>query len=444
MAHILVVDDHKNTCLTLGMILRSEGHEVEVAGAGRDALEMLAGQRFDIVITDLRLGDIDGTEVLARARTLCPSTEVIVITAFGSITSAVKAMKLGAYDYITKPLQREKILAMVRTLTEQHSLPQGKHRQSTGPRDIVPIIIGQTAAMKDILTLAEDVARADVPVLICGESGTGKELVARYIHCKSARVDKPFVAINCGALPESLQESEFFGHVKGAFTGAIEKKKGLFEEADGGTILLDEIGEMSLPSQVKLLRVLQDGEMRPVGSNKPQHVNVRILASTNQSLPALVKRDRFRKDLLFRIDVIRLVLPPLRERLEDIPALVDFFIRKHAERFQRPGTSISASALCILQEHTWPGNIRELENCIRRAVLLCKRDTIDASDLGVVLGMYSERGEAKLLAEQERELILRTLERTNWNRKRAALELGIGTTTLWRKIKRFGLMTGDR
>ncbi len=444
MAHILVVDDHKNTCLTLGMILRSEGHEVEVAGAGRDALEMLAGQRFDIVITDLRLGDIDGTEVLARARTLCPSTEVIVITAFGSITSAVKAMKLGAYDYITKPLQREKILAMVRTLTEQHSLPQGKHRQSTGPRDIVPIIIGQTAAMKDILTLAEDVARADVPVLICGESGTGKELVARYIHCKSARVDKPFVAINCGALPESLQESEFFGHVKGAFTGAIEKKKGLFEEADGGTILLDEIGEMSLPSQVKLLRVLQDGEMRPVGSNKPQHVNVRILASTNQSLPALVKRDRFRKDLLFRIDVIRLVLPPLRERLEDIPALVDFFIRKHAERFQRPGTSISASALCILQEHTWPGNIRELENCIRRAVLLCKRDTIDASDLGVVLGTYSERGEAKLLAEQERELILRTLERTNWNRKRAALELGIGTTTLWRKIKRFGLMTGDR
>jgi transcriptional regulator with PAS, ATPase and Fis domain len=278
-----------------------------------------------------------------------------------------------------------------------------------------------------------------VPVLISGESGTGKELIARFIHSMSGRAKKLFLAINCGALPESLQESELFGYMKGAFTGAAENKKGIFEEADGGTILLDEIGEMSPSSQVKLLRVLQDGEVRPVGSNRTHHIDIRILAATNQSLAALVKLNKFREDLLYRITVVHVHLPPLRERLEDLPVLIDFFIKKYALRFQKPVMTISADALHMLREYSWRGNIRELENCISRAVLLSKDNIIDTWDLEMLSLVNDQHGISKLLVEQERELILNTLIRTNWNQKRAAGELGIATATLWRKIKKFRL-----
>ena len=439
MANILVVDDHKNTRLTLGIILRNDNHIVEVAETGSEALEKLEKTGFDIVITDLRLGDVDGLEVVDHIRKYSPSTDVVVITAFGSIPSAVKAIKLGAYDYISKPLHREKVLSLVHALCERRSLKPHNIKKNSFPPDTSPVIIGNSPAMQKILQLAKEIAGSDVPVLISGESGTGKELVARYIHNKSDRADKLFLAINCGALAESLQESELFGYVKGAFTGAIGNKKGLFEEADGGTVFLDEIGEMSLSSQVKLLRVLQDGEIRPVGSNKARHVNIRVLAATNRSLSELVKRNKFREDLLFRIAVLHIQLPPLRERQEDLQVLIDFFIKKHTQRFQKQVTKISEAALQILREHPWPGNVRELENYISRAVLLSKSDTIDTQDLDVVFSVKDKSGISKLLIEQERELILDTLNRTEWNQKRAAAELGIGTTTLWRKIKKFRL-----
>lgn len=439
MANILVVDDHKNTRLTLGIILRNDNHIVEVAETGSEALEKLEKTGFDIVITDLRLGDVDGLEVVDHIRKYSPSTDVVVITAFGSIPSAVKAIKLGAYDYISKPLHREKVLSLVHALCERRSLKPHNIKKNSFPPDTSSVIIGNSPAMQKILQLAKEIAGSDVPVLISGESGTGKELVARYIHNKSDRADKLFLAINCGALAESLQESELFGYVKGAFTGAIGNKKGLFEEADGGTVFLDEIGEMSLSSQVKLLRVLQDGEIRPVGSNKARHVNIRVLAATNRSLSELVKRNKFREDLLFRIAVLHIQLPPLRERQEDLQVLIDFFIKKHTQRFQKQVTKISEAALQILREHPWPGNVRELENYISRAVLLSKSDTIDTQDLDVVFSVKDKSGISKLLIEQERELILDTLNRTEWNQKRAAAELGIGTTTLWRKIKKFRL-----
>jgi DNA-binding NtrC family response regulator len=438
MAHILVIDDHKNTCLTLGIILRNDNHSVEVAETGSEALEKLGRLQFDIVITDLRLGDMDGLEIVAYIRKHCPATEVVMITAFGSIPSAVKAIKLGAYDYISKPLQREKILSLVHALCERRLKLKGTEDVLYTP-DKSSVIIGTNQAMQGILTLAKEVARSDVSVLISGESGTGKELIARYIHNNSDRAEKIFLAINCGALPESLQESELFGYVKGAFTGAISNKKGLFEEANGGTIFLDEIGEMSLSSQVKLLRVLQDGEIRPVGSNRAHHVDIRILAATNQSLADLVRRNKFREDLLFRIAVLHVHIPPLRDRLEDLPVLIDFFIKKHAGRFQKRVMTISDEALQMLKNHPWPGNVRELENCISRAVLLCKDNIIEAQDLKVLFSVDTQHGISKPLIEQERDLILAALKRTKWNQKRAAEELGISTTTLWRKIKKFNL-----
>ncbi len=443
MALILVVDDHKNTNLTLGIILRNDGHTVEVAETGQEALDKLVRITFDIVITDLRLGDIDGIEVLAHIRKHSPSTEVVVITAFGSIASAVKAIKLGAYDYITKPLQREKILSLVRGLCERRLSKPQEYGKDVNTSDLSTVIVGESPAMKGILTLAREVARSDVPVLISGDSGTGKELIARFIHSMSGRARKLFLAINCGALPESLQESELFGYMKGAFTGAGGNKKGIFEEADGGTILLDEIGEMSLSSQVKLLRVLQDGEVRPVGSNRTHHIDIRILAATNKSLPALVKLNRFREDLLYRITVVHVHIPPLRERLEDLPVLINFFLKKYAHRFEKPVMSISDDALNMLREYPWRGNVRELENSISRAVLLSKNNIINKWDLEMLSVLNDQLGTKKLLVEQERELILDTLNRTKWNQKRAAGELGIGTSTLWRKIKKFRLGPDD-
>lgn len=438
MSHILIVDDHKNTHLTLGIILRSESHTVEVAESGNSALQKLACMKFDIVITDLRLGDMDGIEILAHIRKNSPSTDVVVITAFGSIPSAVKAIKLGAYDYITKPLKREKIISLVRSLDARRSKTHIAEEDKNASV-IPPEIIGECTAMKGILTLAKNVARSDVPVLISGESGTGKELIARFIHSNSSRASKSFVAINCGALPESLQESELFGYMKGAFTGAASNKKGIFEEADGGTVLLDEIGEMSLSSQVKLLRILQDGEIRPVGSSRAHYIDIRILAASNQSLETLVKHNKFREDLLYRIAMVRVHLPPLRERVDDIPILIDFFINKYAHRFQKPVMTISKNALRILMEHPWRGNIRELENSIGRAVLLCKDKIIDTWDLEILFVMNEKRETTKPLIEQEKDLILDTLKRTNWNQKRTAAALGIGITTLWRKIKKYQL-----
>jgi DNA-binding NtrC family response regulator len=435
---ILVVDDHKNTRLTLGTIMRRSGHEVETVGTGTAAMQLLDNARFDIVITDLRLGDIDGMEVLSKARTVSPQTEVIVITAFGTITSAVRAVKLGAYDYVTKPIQRDQILSIVgKILEERHATGRSQPRHAGSPN--IQEFIGQTAKIRDLLELVDRVAQVDVPVLLVGESGTGKELIARRIHQLSPRRDQPFVAINCGALPENLQESELFGHRKGSFTGAIEEKKGLLEEAGGGTVLLDEIAEMSLSTQVKFLRALQDGEIRPVGSNEVTYMKCRVLASTNKVLTKLVDAGRFRDDLLFRLNVMQIELPPLRERIEDVPPLVDHFVKIYNSIYGKAVTGVTPEALVRLQEHTWAGNVRELKNCIERAVFLCKSSFIDIQDLPQPTSVPPPASSQKLLKEQEKILIVETLRKTQWNQKRAAAELGIGETTLWRKIKKFGL-----
>ena len=435
---ILVVDDHKNTRLTLGTIMRRSGHEVETVGSGTAAMQFLDSNRFDVVITDLRLGDVDGMEVLSKVRTVAPQTEVIVITAFGTITSAVRAVKLGAYDYVTKPIQRDQILSIVGKIVEERHL-RGQPKPGHAGHPNVQEFIGQNDRIRELLELVDRVALVDVPVLIVGESGTGKELIARRIHQLSPRRDKPFVAINCGALPENLQESELFGHRKGSFTGAIEDKKGLLEEAGGGTVLLDEIAEMSQSTQVKLLRALQDGEIRPVGSNEVSYMKCRILASTNKVLAKLVEAGKFRDDLLFRLNVMQIEIPPLRERMDDIPLLVEHFVKLYNSVYSKVIASVTPDAILRLQKNSWAGNVRELKNCIERAVFLCKASFIDIQDLPQQSLVSPLEPSQKLLKEQEKMLILETLRKTEWNQKRAAAELGIGETTLWRKIKKFGL-----
>jgi DNA-binding NtrC family response regulator len=353
-------------------------------------------------------------------------------------------MKLGAYEYITKPVQRDQILSIVgRIAEERHGTGTSRAATVTGPRKELQKFIGRSPKILSLLELVEKVAQVDVPVLIAGESGTGKELVARRIHQSSSRRDKPFVAINCGALPENLQESELFGYRRGAFTGATDDRKGLLEEADLGTVLLDEIAEMSPQTQVKLLRALQDGEVRPLGGNEVSYLKCRVIASSNKDLTTLVTSNEFRKDLLFRLNVIQIEIPPLRERVDDIPLLVDHFVGVFNRVFGKSITGVTPEALRYLERRNWVGNVRELRNCIERAVLLCTASFIDVGDLTQVSRQSGPEGPQQLLKEQEKNLILETLKKTRWNQKRAAAELGIGETTLWRKIKKFDLRMED-
>jgi DNA-binding NtrC family response regulator len=435
---ILVVDDHKNTRLTLGTILRRSGHEVETAATGRAALVLLDNERFTLVVTDLRLGDIDGMEIVERIHASNAETKVVVITAFGTIASAVRALKLGAYDYVTKPIQRDQILGIVDKIDAERK----QNRTPGDPGDSVPPFIGQSPSIRALLELVNRVAQADVPVLILGESGTGKELIARMIHRLSPRRSGPFVAINCGALPENLQESELFGHRKGAFTGAIDEKKGLLGEADGGTVLLDEIAEMSLATQVKLLRALENGEIRPVGGNEVSYMKCRILASTNQDLRRLVEAKKFRDDLLFRLNVMQMEIPPLRERPDDIPVLARHFLDMFNTNYGKSISGFTVEASQRLTEAGWPGNVRELRNCLERAVFLCRSSIIGLEDLPIQASASMPQSPQRLLKDQEKTLILETLQKHQWNQKRAAAELGIGGTTLWRKIKKFDLRDG--
>ncbi len=435
---ILVVDDHKNTRLTLGTILRRSGHTVETAGTGSAALSIFDAEHFHLVITDLRLGDIDGMEIVEKVHSLQPDTKIVVITAFGTIASAVRALKLGACEYVTKPVQRDQILEIVQNISLGTGGVKGS-RFSGDQRAGVQPFVGKNRNILLLLEMVDKVARVDVPVLIMGESGTGKELIARRIHRLSPRHGSPFVAINCGALPENLQESELFGHRKGAFTGAIDDKRGLLEEANGGTVLLDEIAEMSLSTQVKLLRALENGEIRPVGGNEVGYMKCRILASTNQDLRRLVEQKKFREDLLFRLNVMQIEIPPLRERTDDVPVLAQWFLEIFKANYRKSVTGFTAEALRRLEGENWPGNVRELRNIIERAVFLCQSPNIGLEDLHVQPQITAEDRSRRLLKEQEKYLILETLRKHQWNQKRAAAELGIGGTTLWRKIKKFDL-----
>lgn len=459
---ILFVEDDASLRLTQSLYLEQEGFAVVAASNRFEARRALREEAFDAVVTDLRLGDASGLDVLADVRELRPDAETVVMTGYGSVESAVEAMKRGAYDYLTKPVDPEALVRTLRKALERQRLRrQVDHltRRFTEEAGLNRIV-AESPAMKAVMERLDDVAASDAPVLIEGESGTGKELMAKWIHQRSRRAAGPFVGINCGALPETLLETELFGHVRGAFTGAHQPKKGLFEAADGGTLFLDEVGEVSPAFQVKLLRTLQEGTVRRVGSVKETPVDVRIIAASNQDVARLVQEGRFRQDLYYRIKVVPIVLPPLRERREDILPLAHSILERLSRRMGRKVPELTDQARRRLLEHAWPGNVRELENTLERVMIFSRADRIDAGDLLLELVESSldvKPGEAKpqdayspkdlekpesfqelSLAEMERRHILAVLQRCGNNRTKAAAVLGIGTNTLWRKLKKYG------
>jgi len=452
---LLVVDDDEIIRNLLRDLLSANRHEVEIAADTRSAIQMLRNREYEVVLTDLMLPDGNGLDVLRAARARPYEPEVLVITAYGTIDSAVEAVRGGAFDYLTKPIAAQKLLLTVDRAIERRSLKTEvtNLRREVGERYAPQSIVAASPGMRRVLDLVDMVAATDSAILIQGESGTGKELVARAIHFRGARAARPFIAINCAALPEALLESELFGYAKGAFTGAATERKGLFEESDGGTILLDEIGDMPLLLQGKLLRVLQEGEIRRVGSTAVRRVDVRILASTNRNLSDLIREGRFREDLFYRLNVIPLVVPPLRERREDIIPLCRHFLTLHGGRLGRPPQTLSPEALELVLSHPWPGNIRELENVIERAITLSSSPVISVDEFRAIFSLGRVGGQASAselsmpattppsgtVEGAEKETILRALHDADGNQTRAAQALGMGRNTLWRKMKKFGI-----
>ena len=375
---ILIVDDEPSMREMLRIALRREGYEVVVAENGKQAIEHLQRQPFDLLLSDIRMPDISGVEVLRTAKEVNRDVVAFMMTAFASTETAVEAMRLGAVDYFTKPFSMDELRLKVRQHLETHRLRQENVllKRALSSRHSFSNIVGNSERMRAVFSTIELVANTNSTVLVGGESGTGKELVARAIHYNSSRRDRPFVAVNCGAVPETLLESELFGHVRGAFTGADANKKGLIEAAEGGTIFLDEIGEMTPPMQVKLLRVLQDRRFRRVGGTEETQADVRVIAATNQELPKMVEQGKFREDLYYRINVLSIQLPALRDRVEDIPILAEHFLEHFAAQMAKPVRTISADAMRLLQAHGWRGNVRELQNAIERAVALEQSETI--------------------------------------------------------------------
>jgi DNA-binding NtrC family response regulator len=452
-SRVLVAEDDRVARELLEEILQRDGYDVVAVAGGADAIAR-ADDGFDLVITDVRLGDgPSGMDVLAAFQERAKQTPVIVITAFGDVTGAMAAIQRGAHDYISKPFNVEELALTVRRALERRRLEAEsralKGSKPAGERGRLEDIVGKSPQMLDVYKLVARVAATQSTVLVVGESGTGKELVARAIHSHSPRVQASFVAVNCTALTESLLESELFGHAKGAFTGAIQAKRGLFEEASGGTLFLDEIGDVGPKMQAQLLRVLQEGEIRRVGGSEAVRVDVRVVAATNRDLEQDVKSARFREDLYFRINVVTIKLPPLRERPSDIPLLVEHFLAKYASREKRSDAGIAPDALSALVRHGWPGNVRELENVIERALALSKTGFILTSDLPPEMagpsaapppGLVDDR---PTLAELERRYIELILRETGGNKKRAAEVLGIDRRTLYRTLEREGKERGD-
>jgi DNA-binding NtrC family response regulator len=444
VASILVVDDEPSARGTLALLLRKRGHRVTEAEGVTQAIKHIAENGFDLVVTDLRMPDGDGLDVLRAVKATATDAEVILLTAYAGWESAKEAIRLGAFDYFEKGREPDEFFHRVdkaldeRALRRENENLRRQVRDRFGPGGIVT----RSAAMERVLDLVARVAPTDATVLIAGESGTGKEIIAKAIHHASARNRGPFVAVNCGALPEALLESELFGHVRGAFTGATATKRGLVEEAHRGTLLLDEIGEMPPALQVKLLRVLQSGEARPVGATQAITVDLRVLAATNRDLEHLVRQGAFREDLFYRLNVIALRVPPLRERRDDIAALAEHFLQRFARR-QGRSLTLARPALERLLGHAWPGNVRELENAMERTAILARGDIVEPDDLppavASVAVLSAEAPAAETLAEAERTHILQVLARHGGSHSRAADALGIGRTTLWRKLKDYGL-----
>jgi two-component system, NtrC family, response regulator AtoC len=477
VARILVIDDLQGTLDLLTKLFQAEGYAVDAVSDGEQARAYISKVDYDVVFTDLRLGyPYDGLEVLEMIKQIRPRTQVVIMTAFSSVESSVLAMKAGAYDYITKPFKGEEVLLLAARAAEKAQLEarianlEGRQHQE---HPAATEIIGRSPAMVRLMRLVGQVARTDATVLIVGESGTGKELVAQAIHQLSPRSQRPFVTVNCGAIPENLQESEFFGHVKGAFTGAIRTKTGLFEEAHSGTLFLDEVGETSPSTQVKLLRFLQTGELRKVGGTDAMNVDVRLVAATNRNLEAMILEKTFREDLYYRLNIIAVEVPPLRERTGDIPVLAAYFLAKFARKLGNSVRGFSDRAMNRLSSYQWPGNVRELENAVERAVTLARSLQIEVDDLprlrapslgGAVSGTFSapvmpairqadlanvypgvptpleaEIAAFPTLKTMERRHIERALAHFGGSRIRTCKALGISKATLWRKIKSYDL-----
>jgi len=450
-AKVLVVDDQKNMRATTAMILRDGGYVVREAEDGRAALQMVGAETYDVVLTDLRMGEMDGLDVLRGTIEISPTSQVIVMTAYGTIESAVEAIRRGAYDYVAKPFKEDELLLRVakaverRRLLHEVSLLAGQLRDRWSQENIV----GRSEVLRELLGRVVRVAATDATVLVTGESGTGKELIARAIHRGSRRADKPFVPVNCAAITATLLESELFGHARGAFTGASRARRGLFEEASGGTLFIDEIGETEPGFQAKLLRALQEGEIRRVGESLPVTVDVRVIAATNQDLKRAVAEKRFREDLYYRLAVVPLRIPPLRERPEDIPLLAQHFIERS---FKRTGErrSLSPEALQKLVDYPWPGNVRELENMIEQAAALATTPVLGPADIRFDSAPRANDPAprasdaapvtlAEAVEDAERRAIENALARNSGDLSQVARDLGVSSTTLWRKMKRLGI-----
>ncbi|MFZ5926137.1 MAG: sigma-54-dependent transcriptional regulator [Acidobacteriota bacterium] len=439
---ILIVDDDIVVRDSLGKWFESEGFRVSIAPGAAAALEMLARRRFDLALVDIKMPGVDGIELQAKLREIDSSMPVIIMTGFASVETAVRALKNGAYDYITKPFDPDELVHLVNKAISHKRAVQEVSRLKENLDEIFPEtkLIGQSPAMKRVIELVETVAPTDATVLITGESGTGKEVVARAIHALSPRRYNPMVVIHCGALTESLLESELFGHERGAFTGAQARKKGKFEVADGGTVFLDEIGDISLRVQTDLLRVLQEKEIVRVGDTMPVKVDFRAIAATNKSLERLVEERAFRPDLYYRLNVFSILIPPLRERREDIPLLAAHFLDKLARQMNRPPQRLAPETLDLLMRYDWPGNVRELENAVERALLMRREGDLKPEDFPFQLHPSAPiLSTGQRLEDIEKAHIERVLAETRWNLSRAARILDIDRTTLYNKIRKYGL-----
>ena len=456
---LLVVDDEVGMREMLEMMLKSRGHQVTLAQSAADAMSKLSTESFDLVLSDVKMPERDGLSLLAEIRAAQLPVTVLMMSAYVEMDTAIEAVKLGAADYVSKPFRAEEVMLKIHMAWERHRLLEDHERleaenaQLKAARGHDPVIpqgmVGQSQRMRQVYTVVDKVASYKSTVLLLGESGTGKELIARALHVRSDRRDAPFVAINCGAIPEALLESELFGHTRGAFTDASREKLGLIREADGGTLFLDEIGELPQSLQVKLLRFLQEGEVRPVGENKPIPVNVRVVAATARKLNQMVEEGSFREDLFYRLNVMPIDIPPLRERREDIPVLVNHFIERHGPDVHRTSVKVASEALKALVAYDWPGNVRELENVIERTLVLLEGERIEFTDLPTDVSSPS-KGQGLQLPEDtlsikkttrmlERTLIARSLEATGGNRTQAAKLLEISHRALLYKIKEYGL-----
>lgn len=444
---ILIVDDEKSMCQYMSIMLRKTGYDVKTVHNGKKALQEIKESNFDVVITDIRMEGMDGIELLGAIKETNPTLPVIIMTAYASTKTAIDALNRGAFYYLIKRAKNDEIKMVIRNALDMHRVKSENVflKKQLKKKDEFKEIIGKSEEIQGVFNLVNKVADTDSTILISGESGTGKELIAKAIHYRSGRASAPFVSINCGALPENLLESELFGHVKGSFTGAIRDKEGMFKVASGGTFFLDEVGETTLAIQVKLLRVLQEREIIPVGGTAPIKVDVRLIAATNADLEKAVKEERFRADLYYRLNVIPVVIPPLRDRRDDIPLLVDHFLRIASERSGRRKT-VSKEAMDLLSNYDWPGNVRELENIVERACILQEGDDFRIEDLPDKVRHHSQERRKVVMQETqmtldelEKEYLVSVLEETSWQKKKASAILGINASTLYRKIQRYGL-----